>query len=114
MSDPTIQQGSVLWAADPFKQATDTERPLVVLSNDDHPFAGEQWIAVALSTTPRSRAIELTEEAWTDGTLPQRSYAYPWAVVSPRIEHIEFVVGAVRSSFVAELTSEVTEYIEVP
>ena len=107
-----IGRGHVLWATDPFKADIDVERPLVVLSNDTHPFDGEQWIAVAVSTTPRPQALELTDDGWAHGTLPQRSYAYPWAVVSPRIEYIDYVVGRVTDGFVDDLAAAVAGYIE--
>ncbi|EMA52847.1 hypothetical protein [Halococcus thailandensis] len=106
-----IGRGHVLWAADPFKRAADTERPFVVLNDDTHPFADEQWIAAAVSTTPRPHALEITEENWTHGTLPQQSHAYPWAIVSPRIETIDYVVGSVTNGFVNELVAEVGSYI---
>lgn len=115
MADSTgIDQGDVLWTADPFKTSTDAQRPLVVLSNDSHPFREEQWIAVALSTVPRPRAIELTDDDWLAGTLPQRSYAYPWAVLSPRIEHVDYVVGGVTTEFVERIITELGEYLKTP
>lgn len=113
MSDaPRIGRGHVLWAADPFEIDSAVERPLIVLSNDTHPFHGEQWIAAAVSTTPRPQALEITDESWAHGTLPQRSHAYPWAVISPRIEHIDYVIGSVTDTFVAEVVTEVSRYIE--
>lgn len=109
-----VEQGDVLWTEDPFKESTDTQRPLVVLSNDSHPFQNEQWIGVALSTVPRPRAIELTDGDWMTGTLPQRSYAYPWAVLSPRIEHVDYVVGSVTMDFVERIVTEVEGYLKTP
>lgn len=115
MPDVTrISRGHVLWASDPFKIDSKVERPLIVLSNDTHPFHGEQWIAAAVSTTPRPRALEITDDSWAHGTLPQQSYAYPWAIVSPRIEYIDYVVGSMTDGFVDELINEVNGYIEVP
>ena len=108
-----ISQGDVLWAADPFKQEFAMERPLIVISNDTHPFRGEQWVAVAVSTTARPRAIELTEDVWLRGSLPQQSYAYPWAIVSPRIEQLEYVLGSVADTFVERLVDAAHGYIEV-
>lgn len=108
-----VDRGHVLWAADPFKSGPDTERPLIVLSDDAHPFHGEQWIAAAVSTTPRPRALELTDDDWAHGTLPQRSWAYPWAIVSPRIEQVEYIVGSVTDAFIDELAVEVGRYIGI-
>ena len=113
-SAPGISRGTVLWASDPFKPDSGAERPLVVLSDDTHPFHGEQWIAVAVSTTARRRALELTEDDWTAGSLPQRSYAYPWAVLSPRLEQADYVLGNTADEFVNELTDEVQGYISAP
>lgn len=109
-----VGQDDVLWAVDPFKESTDTQRPLVVLSNDSHPFQDEQWIAVALSTVPRLRAIELTDGDWLAGTLPQRSYAYPWAVLSPRVEHVDYVVGSVTREFIGRVVTELERYLATP
>lgn len=109
-----VEQGDVLWTEDPFKGSTDARRPRVVLSNDSHPFRDEQWIAVALSTVPRPRAIELTDDDWVAGTLPQRSYAYPWAVLSPRIEHVDYVVGSVTTEFVGRIVTEVKGHLKTP
>jgi hypothetical protein len=109
-----VEQSDVLWTEDPFKGSTGAQRPLVVLSNDSHPFHDEQWIAVALSTTPRPGAIVLTDDDWANGTLPERSYAYPWAVLSPRIEHVDYVVGSVTAAFVERIVTEVDRYLETP
>lgn len=72
-----VEQGDVLWAVDPFRESTDTQRPLVVLSNDSHPFHDEQWITVALSTVPHPRAIEVTDGDWLAGTLPPAELRVP-------------------------------------
>lgn len=109
-----VEQGDVLWAVDPFKESTDTQRPLVVLSNDSHPFHDEQWITVALSTVPRPRAIEVTDGDWLAGTLPQRSYAYPWAVLSPRVEYVDYIVGSVTREFVERVVTELEKYLATP
>ena len=69
-----VDRGHVLWASDPFKADADAERPLVVLTDDTHPFHGEQRIAAGVSTVPRPRTLELTLEEWTQESLPQRSY----------------------------------------
>lgn len=68
---PAISRGGVVWASDPFETGSRADRPLIVLSDDTHPFHGEQWIAAAVSTTARTRALELTDNRWVNGTLPQ-------------------------------------------
>lgn len=111
-SPSEISREYVIWASDPLKSESDAARPLIVLNNETHPFDGEQWIAAAVSTTPRPQALELTDEAWIDGTLPQCSYAYPWAVLSPRIERVDYVVGRTTEPFVDEIVAEAHGYVE--
>ena len=53
----------------------DAERPLVVLTDDTHPFHGEQWIAAGVSTVPRPRALELTR-----GGVEHRSRSHSGAM----------------------------------
>jgi hypothetical protein len=36
---------------------------------------------------------------------------YPWAVLSPRIEQVDYVVGRVAREFVDEIASAVAAYI---
>lgn len=108
---PTIGRGTVVWAADPFKDPP-AARPLIIINNATHPFDGEQWLAAGVSTTPREPALELTETEWEHGTLPQRSYAYPWAIISPRIEAIDYVVGSVTPGFVDRIITTLNGYID--
>lgn len=110
-SQPTISRGTVVWAADPFKDPP-AARPLIIINNGTHPFDGEQWLAAGVSTTPREPALELTEAEWEQGTLPQRSYAYPWAIISPRIEQIDYVVGAVTHAFVDRIIAALDDYVD--
>lgn len=42
--------GDVVRSVDPFKLGTEVQRPWLVVRTDDHPFADEQVIAVAVST----------------------------------------------------------------
>lgn len=110
-TQPEISRGSVVWAADPFK-APPAARPLIIINNATHPFDDEQWLAAGVSTTSRELAFELTDAVWEDGSLPQTSYAYPWAILSPRIEQIDYVVGTVSPAFVDQIVDALTGYIE--
>ncbi|WP_433633744.1 hypothetical protein [Halomicrococcus sp. NG-SE-24] len=107
----SISRGDVVWAVDPFKDEP-AARPLIVISNSSHPFENEQWLATVVSTTPRNAALKLTNEVWRDGSLPQTSYAYPWAILSPRIEQIDYIVGSVTSPFVDQIITNLNSYLE--
>jgi hypothetical protein len=53
------RRGDVVWHPAPFR---DGGRPYVVLSDDDHPFYGEEYIVVGVTTTERERAVALTPD----------------------------------------------------
>lgn len=73
-------RGDVVTAPDPFGRH---RRPFVALSDDDHPFANEEAIYVAITTTARSDAIPITAADFLSGGLPiDPSYASPWVLVT--------------------------------
>jgi mRNA-degrading endonuclease toxin of MazEF toxin-antitoxin module len=44
------ERGDVVRSSDPFKLGDDKQRPWLIVSTESHPFDGEQYIAVAIST----------------------------------------------------------------
>ena len=73
-------QGAIVIAEDPFGNAP--KRPYLVLSNDQVPFYGQEYIAAVVTTTARPEAIELTANRFEAGDLPRRSYVSPWSVLT--------------------------------
>ena len=73
------ERGDVIWHPAPFR---DGGRPYVVLSDDDHPFYGEEYAVVGVTTTERERGVALTSEAWNEGGAPKPSWASPWYVLT--------------------------------
>ena len=61
-------QGAIVIAEDPFGNAP--KRPYLILSNDHLPFYGQEYVAVAITTTSRTEAIELTTNRLETGRLP--------------------------------------------
>lgn len=45
-----LERGHVVLAPDPFKDRDEANRPWVVVNNEAHPFDGEQYIVMALTT----------------------------------------------------------------
>jgi mRNA interferase MazF len=57
-SPPVYQLGDVVYGADPFKREM-AVRPWLIISNpENHPFYGEQYIAMTLTT-----------RSWRDGSI---------------------------------------------
>jgi len=76
----SYNQGAIVIADDPFGNSS--TRPYLILSNKQHPFHGEEYIAAIVTTTAREQAIELTEERIDEGRLPKVSHVSPWAVLT--------------------------------
>lgn len=53
------ERGDVVRSHDPFKLGTDRQRPWLIVSNETHPFDGEQYLAVAISTKQYEQSIPL-------------------------------------------------------
>ena len=73
-------QGAIVIADDPFGNAP--KRPYLILSNDHLPFYGQEYVAVGITTTARTEAIELTTNRLETGHLPRTSYVSPWSVLT--------------------------------
>jgi mRNA-degrading endonuclease toxin of MazEF toxin-antitoxin module len=94
------RRGDVVWHPAPFRNGG---RPYIVLSDDSHPFYGEEYIVVGVTTTGRERAVELTPEMWDEGGAPERSWASPWYTMTLKHANI--------SDHLGRLTSDATDQI---
>ena len=73
-------QGAIVIAEDPF--GNNPKRPYLILSNDQVPFHGQEYIAAVVTTTARTEAVELTANRLERGRLPKTSYVSPWSVLT--------------------------------
>ena len=105
------ERGDVVRSADPFKLGTDRQRPWLIVNDDTHPFYGEQYIAVAISTKQYDDSVALTPDVWKTGGVPQESYVSPWAVHSPRSEDFVAWQGTVKEAFVNRMVEQFQRYI---
>lgn len=106
------ERGDVVRSSDPFKLGDDKQRPWLVVSNDSHPFGGEQYIAVAISTKEYADSLALSEEIWEVGGVPRESFVSPWAVHSPRQEDFVAWQGTLTEEFVQRVVERVESYLE--
>ena len=103
----TYERGYVVVAADPLGDTP--RRPYVIVSDDSHPFAGRQYIALGISTQEYSESIPLADE-FVEGELNRESFVSPWAVVSLRTTHIDRAVAQVSTEFADEATKQMAAY----
>lgn len=87
------RRGTVVVASDPFGAAP--RRPYLIVSDGSHPFAGEQYIGVGISTTEYDASVPL-DDAFVEGTLDRESFVAPWAVVSLREATVDRAVARVE------------------
>lgn len=104
-------RGDVVRSVDPFKLGTSRQRPWLIVSDDGHPFADEQYVALAVSTKSYEESIPLSDAGWEAGGVPRESYVSPWAVHSPRTEDLEAWQGRVEQSFVDRAVAVTQQYL---
>lgn len=111
---PVFERGDVVYGDDPFKN-DGAARPWLILTNHKgRPFHGEQYIALTLTSKSwMDGLIEIPEESWVRGGMPDVSRIVPWGVQSVDREDIDFWQGRLRNDLVdaavAELTDELHE-----
>lgn len=104
----TYPRGTVVVAADPFGQTP--RRPYLVLSDDDHPFVDEQYIALGISTKEYDESLSVAG-AFEQGELSRPSFVSPWAVVSLSASDVDRAVARLMESFTDECSERLVEYV---
>ena len=89
------RRGTIVVASDPFGETP--RRPYLIVSDETHPFVGEQYIAIGISTKRYDESIPIADEI-VEGALDRESFVAPWAVVSLRETNVERAVARVSKS----------------
>ena len=78
-----FERGDVVYGDDLFKGEEDA-RPWLILSNHEgRPFHGDQYIALTLTSKSwMDGLIDIPEERWLRGGMPDESRIVPWGVQS--------------------------------
>ncbi|MBX0298184.1 hypothetical protein [Haloarcula nitratireducens] len=103
-----LQRGSIVVAADPYGQTP--RRPYLIVSDESHPFAGEQYIAAGITTKEYPPSISLAGH-FVEGGLSEASFVSPWAVVSLREVDIERAVAIVDQTVLRTTTEQIARFI---
>lgn len=107
MSD-AFDRGHVVWHDGLFRGS---DRPWLIVSDDAHPFHGEEYLVVGITTTKRDDAIQLRDTDWTIGGLPGQSFVSPWFISTIKHTSIRQGVGELDPSIVNEIVTEATRYL---
>jgi mRNA interferase MazF len=103
-------QGAIVIAEDPF--GNNPKRPYLIISNDQVPFRGRVYIAVVITTTARTEAVELATDRFERGQLPRRSYVSPWSVLTLKDWMITKQPAEVTDATVDEVRQELDVYLQ--
>lgn len=102
------ERGVVVVASDPFGNTP--RRPYLIISDQTHPFAGNQSIALGISTKEYAESLPLAA-AFKTGTLDRESFVSPWAVVSLMDTDIDRAVARLTDEFAAAAADKMAQYV---
>ena len=88
-------------------------RPYVCLSDELHPFADEEGLYAAVTTTPRTVAIEFSPTDFVTGGLPEQRYVNPWTIVSIRHSDIQQNEGRLIDATSTTIAENAASYLGV-
>lgn len=84
----------------------DYDRPFCIISTDRHPYHGDEYIGLAITTTASPDALEIPSEAWRLGTLPRPSYLKPWNPLAIQHDRIVSIAGVLSEPLVDTAVAE--------
>lgn len=117
MSDATpafddLERGHVVLAPDPFKSGDDATRPWVVINNEHHPFDGDQYVVMGLTTkTWYDDRILLDESEYVHRRAPYDSSIVPHAVASLQPTLITNYVCRIRGDVIDRAVRVLLDYV---
>lgn len=106
----TIKRGAVIEYPALFEFES-YPRPYLIISDGSHPFHGEEYIGLAITSTDWEAAIEITDNNWIHGGLPKQSAIKPWQPTSLKHEAINDAYGLLRQSLVEQAVGELVDVI---
>jgi len=108
----TVVRGDVRWGPAPHKSSP-AYRPWLVVSDDTHPFAGEECLAVAQTTTDHDDSITLPDDGWALGGSDVQSFASPWYLTTIKTRTFDRHQGRLDPSLVSQIAELVHGYVPV-
>lgn len=107
-----LATGDVVWHEAPFKRpqpdGSRPDRPWLIVSNDNHPFQGTEYIVLGMTTNPRAEGLRVHQSDWRDGGTSETSYISPWFAMTLKHADITYRIGAVQDSLVNNAINELS------
>lgn len=110
MSD-VYAPGDVVWAPDPYNEASNGPRPWLVLVAEGLPFRGEEYVCAALTLSNLDENLVVGDD-WIAGGNPNRtSYCSPWVLATVKHDAIANPQGKVTGDFTEAVIRRSVEYL---
>ncbi|GAB3040534.1 type II toxin-antitoxin system PemK/MazF family toxin [Natronobiforma cellulositropha] len=107
-----LERGHVVLASDPFKAADEATRPWLVVNNEHHPFDGEQYIVMGLTTqTWYEHRIPLEEDDYCHRRAPRTSSIVPHALASLHPDFVTDYVCRIRTEPIDAAVEVLLDYL---
>jgi hypothetical protein len=105
--------GDVVFGADPFDNDKDA-RPWLIISDDSHPFYGEQYVSLTLTSKMwYDDGFELCDDDCIRGGMPENSKVVTWSLGSPDHDDLDYDrwQGTLKATVVDSCVERATRYI---
>lgn len=104
-------QGSIVLIENPY---ADGLRPVMVVSNAERPYQGEQYTIAVVTTTERDEAVRLGSDDLIEGSLNVfPSFINPWSVHEFERTEIDRRVAQVSDDVIRAVADGITRYVEL-
>ena len=108
----SLDAGTVVWQEAWFKTSrsdgSQPDRPWLVVSNDDHPFHGTEYVVLGMTTNPRSEGIQVRQSGWVSGGTTKPSFVSPWFSMTLKRADVDYRIGALEASLVRRAVADLT------
>lgn len=112
MTGERFASGDVLWAPDPY-HTEGNPRPWLVVTADGLPYAGEEYVCVALTTSDLPDNVRVDDADWVVGRVPDvTSYCSPWVIATVKHDAVAEPQGRLTESFTSDVAARAAEYLE--
>lgn len=108
----SLERGHIVLAGDPFKAGDDATRPWVVVNNETHPFDGQQYIGMALTTkTWYDARVPIRADEYQHRTAPQESSIVPHAIASLQPNLMTDYICRIQSAPIDRAVDTLLDYL---
>ena len=108
-----LGRGTIVWHEAPFKASqsdgSPPNRPWLIVSNDNHPFQGSEYIVLGMTTNPRSEGIRVQDDDWVDGGTSKTSFISPWFAMTLKHADISYRIGTLQEPVVTAAVTDLTD-----